>query len=336
MLKNTNSTCIAVSLVLACFLQSQAVPNFAIAAGSSIVSEGALTKSVAEMESRFFAREYVNDPLEKRLERLELLVFGSTQDGDNVARYSRLKQSVAQKKADEQAAKKAEAGAAGGAAKPPSSSAQYNALKTLEWRAFKKTYPSETLDQRLSRLEKKVFGADNPAMAYVDRVDRLNRTLNVDVSPVTPRTIVGQRPMPLGPAPKARPHGQGMPDSWSFGGGTVSPRDLFSDDDDGVGGGFGNFGGLGGFGLNRTMSTMLREMDRQMALLQQLPSGSYTMDPKTGEWIERNSGKRIKPGMPSQIAPPTFKAPKLQRVPSFTFPQGDSSTIPPYSDPNSI
>src|SRR5690606_33228046 len=94
------------------------------------------------------------------------------------------------------AANGAASGSSGGHAGTESSS-QYPVLNTLEWRALKKTYPSESIDARLARMEKKLFGMDSPAMAYVDRVDRLKRTLGIGMTAAVPRG-------PKGPAPKAR------------------------------------------------------------------------------------------------------------------------------------
>jgi hypothetical protein len=322
-------------LAFACLMQTQLAPRLALAAGSAVVSEQVMNKDIGLLENRFFSRLYTNDPIEKRLERLELMVFGGTQDGDNEHRLGRLKKAVADRAEQQPAAKGTAADSKAAPKEKAQSSTQYTALNTLEWRVFKKTFAADSLDDRLSRLEKKLFGADSPSMAYIDRVDRLKRTLGIGVP-------VAQQPTgPLGPAPKARPRGQMGSDFWSFGtplitGMVPHEGDFFGDEDMGLPPVF-------GFGLSSSINNMFRDMERQMMQLQQLPPGSYTFDPKTNSWVDQNnnhikpdggSGKAV-PHKPAPMLPaPNFKAPKLS--PSPLFPHDSDSELPPYSDPNTI
>ncbi|MBI4532835.1 MAG: hypothetical protein HY711_02720, partial [Candidatus Melainabacteria bacterium] len=190
----------AYALVLAYgFVLSTLPPAVSQADGGSIV------EPIKAMEHRFFFRQYIQDPVEKRLERLELLVFGSIQTGTNLERMQRLKTTIADRDCRSASA------IAGGQDKlngnvaskePPASKAaprtNYPALSTLEWRVLKKTYPTDSLDQRLARLETKIFGQSATAMSYVDRLERLQRTAGIDVAKIIPSG-------PLGPAPKASP-----------------------------------------------------------------------------------------------------------------------------------
>src|SRR5439155_11618608 len=108
---------------------------------------------LALIENRYFFHQYSNDPVEKRLERLELLVFGATQGGSNDERLARLKNTIAER--DKESAQKLKSGTGSPnsgetkASPGPNGSAQYPILNTLEWRALKKTFPQESLDQRL-------------------------------------------------------------------------------------------------------------------------------------------------------------------------------------------
>lgn len=197
---------------------------------AAVVSEQTIIKELPVLEDRFFSRQYANDPTDKRLERLELLVFGATQGGTLDERYGRLKKSIAAR---------TEAAAKISGDKPETAS-QYPVLNTLEWKALKKTFPSENLDQRLARVEKKLFGQESPGMPYVDRVDRLKRTLGIGVTAAMPTG-------PIGPAPKARPRGQSL-DSFLYG-------------DEAM---------LDGTNLNGAFAQMFAEMNRQMAEMDQL------------------------------------------------------------------
>jgi hypothetical protein len=263
-------------------------------------------RDVSLMENRFFFKLYSHDPVEKRLQRLELLVFGATQGGTNEERAARLKKAVADRDRQAAAGNQAGQGAAAGAGqKKPLGSSQYPVLNTLEWRILKKTYPNETLDQRLERLETRLFGQPSSAMAYADRVERLKRTVGIDVAQSAPSG-------PLGPKPKARPRSE-APDSqpWTWG----SP--LLPD-----------FMPPGRYRMPFAemppqFSEMFKELDRQMNEMMKLPPGSYRweFDPDKGEWIERSPGRRPRP-LPSPFD-------------TKPFPAEPAPALPPYYDPNS-
>lgn len=263
---------------------------------------------VTALENRFFFRIYEHDPLEKRLERLELLVFGATQPGSSAERLNRLRLTIADRdrRAAETLSGSQKPPAAGsGTSSKPTQSSQYPVLNTLEWRVIKRTYPSDTLDQRLERLETKLFGAASPAMSYADRVDRLKRTVGIGVAQGAPPPVVG-------PKPKARPRGDdniaGEP--WTYG----SP--LLPD-----------FMPPGRFSMPfldqvpPQFAELFRELDRQMESFKRMPPGRYRFDPGTGMWISPDSGKKFKMEDLPEVSP----APSLE-----------PGKLPPYYDPNSI
>lgn len=142
-------------------------------------------KNLKILENRFFFHDYNHDPIEKRLERLELLIVGGVQSGNNKFRLDKLKAMVQQR--DSQAAKDLQARTKelkeskdhkdAGASIADS---QYPVLNTLEWRALKKTYKGESLDKRLERLETNLFGVPAVSMSYADRVDRLKKVIGIE------------------------------------------------------------------------------------------------------------------------------------------------------------
>ena len=176
----------------------------------------ALLKDLKSLEDRFFFHSYDHDPPEKRVERLELLIFGGHKYGVVEDRIENLKKSIAER--DQESARKTaahnnksdsgsdsdsdsssnSANTPGGAVSKDGSG-QYPVLNTLEWRVFKKTYRSESLDQRLNRLETKLFGQPSPAMAYSDRIERLKKIVGINITSISPgagdpRTIPGPLP----------------------------------------------------------------------------------------------------------------------------------------------
>jgi len=166
-----------------------ASPVGSVSPGANNASEFNLDseKNLKILENRFFFHDYNHDPIEKRLERLELLVLGGVQSGNNKNRLDRLKTTVQQK--DSQAARDLQARTKelkeskehkSDAAGASIAESQYPVLNTLEWRALKKTYKGESLDKRLERLETSLFGVPATAMSYADRVDRLKKVIGIE------------------------------------------------------------------------------------------------------------------------------------------------------------
>ncbi|CAN5402652.1 hypothetical protein BH11CYA1_BH11CYA1_04580 [soil metagenome] len=154
------------------------------------LSDQALDKDLVVLENRFFFHHYGHDPIEKRLERLELMTLGASQFGTSDDRLTRLKAAIVQR--DKRAAQimveqskidkaKGESGQSGAKA-----DTNYPVLSTLEWRILKKTYSTESMDQRLDRLESHLFGVPAQAMSYVDRIERLKKTAGVGVEAFAP------------------------------------------------------------------------------------------------------------------------------------------------------
>lgn len=295
------------------------------------LSPGALSL----LENRFFSHSYAHDPIEKRLERLECLVFGSMRDGSNEDRFVRLKKVIAARSASPLVAEKATPNAvqppdAPAAAKAGSS--QYPILNTLEWRALKKTFPAESLDQRLERLESKLFGQPSVTMAYVDRVERLKKTLGVGLSTGNENANVAR-----GPMPKARPRSEGgldgfgfpnlSPDGDSFGVPGTGSQPAFPE---------ARMPGLDtifGATFDKRFQRMFEDMNRQMLEARKLGPGAWTYDQKSGSWIDMQSGRKLK------LNPNTFNMPS----PSLENPKEAPAIrnpvfkdLPLYSDPNSI
>lgn len=269
-----------------------------------------LDSQIPLLENRYFFHAYAHDPIEKRIERLELLLFGASQEGTSEERFARLKQTVAER--DKASAAKARAAAAAPTPSPsskapaaPSGSAQYPILNTLEWRALKKTYPQESLDTRLGRLETQLFGQPATAMAYADRVDRLNRVLGVGVDAGLPSS----GPRTIGPMPKAGRGSQQF--GWSA---PLNPGEEALP-------GFGGGRGMGApFDLSNQFAEIFRQMDQQMEQMMRMPQGS--MPPGT-QIYQFEFPKRRGPSTPIPIPSPRSDVESKPKV-------------PPYYDPNSI
>lgn len=151
------------------------------------------------MENRFFFHDYEHDPLAKRVERLECLVFGSAQYGVPEDRIEKLRATI--EKRDRASAEKVAAGSESGPEKAEKSGedgsrSDYPILTTLEWRVLKKTYRGETMDERLGRLETSLFGQPATAMSYLDRIERLKKVAGIGLPGRSPLTELPQGPMP--------------------------------------------------------------------------------------------------------------------------------------------
>lgn len=291
-----------------------AVPAYASKPAPSS-SAGASTsdpfRDLKALERRFFFHEYDHDPLEKRLERIELLVFGAAHDGKNTDRLNRIRTAVVARdreaalhlaeknraaKAQEQHAPKPPK------ATTPTSSSQYPILQTLEWRALQKTYSGETLDQRLDRLETSLLGQPSQAMSYSDRIERLKKIIGVETA-TTPSPKMTQ--IPQGPTPRALGRRQMSPFYSPYM--TPLPRDNGDD------------------------TTFEEDFQAQMSDLQSMMEMMQRMNRLPGRLpgMQMPNGGRVLP-MPGG----EDVTPYLMPYPPSSQPK--KPKIPPYADPNSI
>ena len=199
-------TCISLG-VSVCFIsganslscQSREIENRIIPAsspGEPDKETKELLKYLKNLEDRFFFHSYDHDPLEKRIERIELLVFGEAKYGTIQERLTGLKTRIDandreaasdMKRRNERSKKDGDA------------PQHYPIMNTLEWKILKKTYREEPLETRLDRLENKLFGKTAPAMSYRDRIDRLKKIVGINITSLSPENSS----LPQGPLPRA-------------------------------------------------------------------------------------------------------------------------------------
>ncbi|MDR3614631.1 MAG: hypothetical protein P4L53_13815 [Candidatus Obscuribacterales bacterium] len=129
-------------------------------------------KTVETMEQSAFGHSFPDDPIDKRLGRLELLTVRERQTGSVAERLAMLKTAIAQKHGPLNKS----AASASKNASPTQVSAK---LSRLEQNIMKKSYPQLAENARLSQLEKKVFGSEFPKLAAGERIERLQKTLGI-------------------------------------------------------------------------------------------------------------------------------------------------------------
>lgn len=160
--------------------------------------------SVPKLETKFFEHTYPKDPLPQRLDRIEKMVFGETKTGADGERLSKLIQAVPglnsvnvpDSSAPSKTASKGDDGDVPMA--PPSKSrapqvshsevtdAKYPQVSAMEQRLLGKDYAAEPVDQRLARLETRVFGKPSASTDLSDRVDALKSKTGVDITKQAP------------------------------------------------------------------------------------------------------------------------------------------------------
>ncbi|MBK8223920.1 MAG: hypothetical protein IPK73_23175 [Candidatus Obscuribacter sp.] len=309
--------------------------------GSVALSQAACDKELSVLENRFFFHQYGHDPLEKRLERLELLILGESRAGGESQRLAALKKAVQER--DSQAAKVMKERAASPEVKAGGES--YPVVTGLEWKVLQKTYPKESLDQRLNRLEEHLFGVPSQAMSYVDRIERLRKTtgFGVSVAPSDGGINPGRQTVPrnfkFGPLPKSPGNNEAFPEGDDSAPGEPPQFRTFQDK-------FGN----GGFyfsnkrtlpmpsltpgGQPRPLAEMFDEMNRQMMDMMRNFNGVEEMPfPISPDGTVIPFGTLKKPGGAAPSAPLPVPIPGGRsplRVPA------PEEKLPPYSDPNSI
>lgn len=294
-------------------------------------SGGPNNAELEKLETKMFSRQYANDPAEKRLERLELLVFGATQAGGLDERWARINKAVKERQNPESTViqpKGVDRPSTPGAAAVPKGN--YPAVDSLEWRVLKKTYKGEAIGERLSRLETKLLGQANPGMALFDRVERLKKigaSVAAGSQPANPGTAAVP-PGLLGPMPKAYPRGANpfsltdpsdpsLTVPFSMQPFSMQPFSGGSDDLSSI---------------NRMMSEMFSQMNRQMRDLKNMPPGVYQYKIEPGAPGSMGiTPFKIQPGKPGQVSPfQPFQQNMPKKAPSI------QDSLPPYADPNSI
>ena len=304
-----------------------------------------IAKDLATLEHRFFFHPYASDSTAKRLERLELMTLGAVQeDGTDDVRLKKLKEMIAIK--DRESAKNI------AREKDPSPSSgnktNYPVLGKLETQVLKKTYVGESIDQRLDRLEKQVFGMPAEAMSYIDRIERLKKTTGLD-APVVANIAPGPGGAVRNNAPDSRiwsvPHSMRTYPNADKLNSTLPPGATFKrfTNPDGSSGfvyqyrndgksprlpslpqgpdmslvprlddfdsGLGAYGGIGGGALNKVFDRMNRQMEQ---MLRNVP------DDIAKDLLDDDEPPTARPTAPLRKTPT-----KIQN-------------LPPYLDPNSI
>jgi len=312
-----------------------ASPAKSLAGNSAVQSEFGLDseKNLKILENRYFFHDYNHDPIEKRLERLELLILGGVQGGNNKLRLDKLKAMVQQR--DAQAAKdlqartkelkeskdhRADAGAS-------IADSQYPVLNTLEWRALKKTYKGESLDKRLERLETSLFGVPASSMSYADRVDRLKKVIGIEQIQVNNSGSANQ-PKTVGPLPRAE---------------NQLPFDLRRMPMDGRSIVIEQFPGQlpnampGPEFKDLAESTMRfrKIFDQMQKMMEMLPGMGSGMPSELPPGFMQSFPFPTSPDGEMQTLPKSREGRGLS-LPKVVEPEQGSGTIPPYIDPNSI
>ncbi len=154
----------------------------------------ATSSSIVNLENHFFEHTYPSDDTEKRVERLEKLVFGESKSGDIQARLQSLSASMPK---DTDAAQLSSTGQNNQVAQAPQNqnyaptqasapqaqdpqatpddpSTDYPRVDAAEHLLLGKTFQQEPINRRLDQLEVKAFGKSSGNPDLSDRVDKLD------------------------------------------------------------------------------------------------------------------------------------------------------------------
>jgi len=313
---------LAAGMLLIMPLSVNAVP-------SAPPSTGISDEQLSATEQKLLQKTYNNDPLAKRLQRLELTLFGATQSGSDEQRWQHIKHCLNN---------------TGKTNKNISSS-----LNELEKYIFKgkptpqagkttsqagKTTSQATALQRLNRLETKVFGKPTPSMPTAYRIERLQRTLGITGTSGGIAELPGTLPAPMRGMPPGMEMPPGMP--------------MF---------GFGNNFGFGDNGMgDPDFSSQMSQLFREMQEMQRMQPFGFDQDPNQNPNYEEHRfymystpdggfkfGQEPDPNFnPNNRKPdngknkklkPNAPAPAPQLIPQ---PRTPDERIPSYADPNFI
>lgn len=280
------------------------------AAGSSFAAppagNGLQTQSsapdIGALERRYFGRTYDKDATDKRIQRLELLLFGATQEGGLVERLDRVQQSAQDR------AKTSRVGSL--------QSSDAASISALERKILKKSFDGEPPAQRLGRLESKVFGQASPSMSIADRVFRLKKILNVETPSVSRLPS-----FPDGLGGNGAPGGMGNPGGSGGYGEMMVPFGTFS---------FAPFAGNRPDEMAQQMNEMIKQLNKSLRGIHKLPDGAPDVSPFSGPGSVPFSGPNLSP-----FSGPNG-TPFVQPFRTLPQQQHRDTELPPYLDPNSI
>jgi hypothetical protein len=200
---------------------------------------------LSKMEVRLLDHDYKSETEDQRLTRLEKFVFGGPESGTDKERVDRLTAAIvpaapsneatasttaASKTAARDSSKNSAKSASKTAGKDsqvasatpqpatkydPSDFGSYPRVAQLEQQFFNKTFTSDPLPVRVSRLETKEFGKPEPNEDLCDRMDRLDRIAlkpapnsNAGSAGFNSKPLSGGTPIAYGPDGTPAPAGQ--------------------------------------------------------------------------------------------------------------------------------
>jgi hypothetical protein len=186
-------------------LAASSAPAFAISESASATNNIDATR-LGAIEWRLFAHPYERDSDEKRLARLERLVFGAErQDLDAASRLAKISAALNSNKRESRAGRNLASvtlpsrSIVGGPTQPSAmqkssgksgvigTQSNYPSVSELEAKVFSTTYATMPVATRLQNLEIRVFGKVSQSDDLCSRVDALNGYVNATVS--TPKKI---------------------------------------------------------------------------------------------------------------------------------------------------
>ena len=260
---------------------------------------GITDEQLAATEHKLLQRTYEHDPLSKRLQRLELFIFGATQYGSNEQRWHNINHYLSNNNT--------------------SKNNISSSLNELEKYVFKKTTPAESTSKRLAKLETKLFGQPSPAMPTANRIARLQRTLGLAATPGDTANV----PPSMRGMPDMMMPGFGFGNNFGFGdNGMGDMSQLFREMEQ----------------MQEQMQQMQPHgFDQQSPGFEEhhfymysTPDGGFKIGPEPDpnfnpKHQKPNGGKGVKPN------PPALPAPQL--IPQ---PNSPEERVPSYADPNFI
>ena len=169
--------------------------------GADSADSGSTEKTLSQLEDRFFEREYDTDSPADRLNRLDEFIYGADQSGSTTDRLNHILSTIPDETADSSKAvtnQNADLPASSSnnttdrsdqtssstnnsseEANEPSSGnpfdySSYPRVTTLEQELLGRTYASDSLPQRLARMETKAFGSPSSSTDLGQRTDLLD------------------------------------------------------------------------------------------------------------------------------------------------------------------
>ena len=160
-----NAAIVAVFISLIVILPVFSEPNFS---------------DFSKIETQLFNKNFGNENMDSRLNRVESAVFGKTFNDNSEVRISRINDFIGSGGNISANSQTVNRNSTSKDKEQDNSATDYPSVTLMEMKVFNQQFTQENIYSRLNRLESKIFGTISSDSSLSDRVSKLQKALNIN------------------------------------------------------------------------------------------------------------------------------------------------------------